>query len=161
MAIHQLIYRSTATRLLGDTELKRLVLQARIYNYSQNITGVLLYADQQILQVLEGEAAAVEQLHEQISEDERHTQLRVLLQEAVPQRIFPAWSLGFQQASPEVLHRLAAYLDPQTRTALLPRSCPMPDVVANLLHEFIAGRLAGLGEPHHAVGSLPGGKARR
>jgi len=36
------------------------VAQARIHNYSYAITGVLLYADRQFLQLLEGEPAAIE-----------------------------------------------------------------------------------------------------
>ena len=60
MALQQLIYRSTAIRVWSDEELDRLVAQARIHNYSYAIMGVLLYADRQFLQLLEGEPAAIE-----------------------------------------------------------------------------------------------------
>ena len=41
---HQIIYRSTATRVLGSQELARMVEQTRIHNFSQGITGLLFYA---------------------------------------------------------------------------------------------------------------------
>ena len=69
MAIQQLIYHSTATRLLDAAEVDRLVTQARIHNYSQNISGMLFSAHERYLQVLEGETKAVHQLYADITAD--------------------------------------------------------------------------------------------
>lgn len=59
MAIHQLIYHSTATAPMGEEELAQLVTQARHYNGDRAITGVLFYADQQFLYLLDGTQVAV------------------------------------------------------------------------------------------------------
>ena len=60
MVIHQIIYCSIATQCFGRSSWTELVQQARIHNFSQDVTGILLYADQHYLQVLEGEREAVE-----------------------------------------------------------------------------------------------------
>lgn len=141
MALQQLIYRSTAIRAWSDEELDRLVAQARIHNYSYAITGVLLYADRQFLQLLEGEPAAIEQMYQHIVHDSRHTHITLLVREPVPQRLFPHWSLGFRKLFPVALAQLSGYLDPRYRADLLPSTCNAQEVIADLLREFI-GELA-------------------
>ncbi|MBC8082611.1 MAG: BLUF domain-containing protein [Hymenobacter sp.] len=149
MSIHQIIYRSTATRPLSEAELGRLVSQARIYNYSQSITGILLYAEQQFLQVLEGEKTAVEELYDRIAEDPRHTDLTIVLDGPAPQPFFPAWNMGFNRVAPAALARLGNYLDPQHWAVLLPRTYSAQEVITDLLREFV--------DEQTAASRLPGG----
>lgn len=137
MALQQLIYHSTATRIWGAEELDRLVAQARIYNFSCAITGVLFRADQHFLQVVEGEADVVESLYRRIAHDPRHAGFRLLVNEPMKQRVFPRWSLGFRQVLPVTLVRLERYLDPQHRAALLPRGYDGQEIIADLLREFM------------------------
>ena len=137
MALQQLIYRSTATNAWSDAELDRLVAQARIHNYSCAITGALLYADQQFLQLLEGESAAIEQMYQHIVHDPRHAHIVLLVREPVAQRLFPRWSLGFRKLLPAALTRLSGYLDPRYRADLLPSTCNAQEVFADLLREFV------------------------
>ncbi|HEX8327495.1 MAG TPA: BLUF domain-containing protein [Hymenobacter sp.] len=137
MAIQQLIYHSTATRALDAAELDQLVAQARIHNDQQNISGVLFSAQERYFQVLEGEPRAVRRLYAHISADPRHTQLVTVLDATVSQRLFPDWQMGFSHVSPTALARLAAYLDPQHRTVLVPSTYDAREVIRDLLQEFI------------------------
>ncbi|WP_310392253.1 BLUF domain-containing protein [Hymenobacter sp.] len=143
MSIHQLIYRSTASRRLADDELGRLIAQARIYNYSQAVTGVLFYAGQQFLQVLEGDPAVVRPLYEHIAHDSRQANVVKLLDASGPERLFPHWSMGFSEVCPAALARLLAYLEPELRAGQLPRGYHAQTVVAGLLREFVASLSAG------------------
>lgn len=136
MPIQRIIYHSTATRSITDEEMDRLVSQARIYNYSQCITGILFCSGRQFLQVLEGEQDVVEPLYHYIGQDPRHTNLTPLLHEEVPQRSFPEWSMGYSRVGCGALARLATYLDPQHRAALLPRPYCAQEVLADLVREF-------------------------
>jgi hypothetical protein len=138
MAIQQLIYHSTATRLLDAAEVDRLVTQARIHNYSQNISGMLFSAHERYLQVLEGETKAVHQLYADITADPRHTDLVTLLDVPVLKRVFPDWQMGFSYVSPTALVRLSAYLNPEYRDTLVPSTYDARDVIRDLLHEFMA-----------------------
>ncbi len=138
MSVYQLIYRSDAARPWGDAELERLAAQARIHNYSLAITSVLFFDGQQFLQVLEGGQEAVEALYAHISHDPRHTNLAVMLGGAVPQRLFPKWSLGLSQVAAADLSRLSGYLDPRHRNALLPERYNAHEVISDLLSEFVA-----------------------
>ena len=137
MPVYQLIYRSTATRLLGDEELARMVEQARINNYSQAITGVLFYAEGRFLQVLEGEEEKVEALYEYISSDSRHGEVVRIHSGPVPQRLFTHWSMGFGQVAASALARLSAYLDPEHLAALLPWTCNVEAFIADTVLEFV------------------------
>ena len=57
---------------------------------------MLLYKDGNFMQVLEGPAAAVRDLHERINRDPRHTGLITLMERPVTQRQFADWSMGFR-----------------------------------------------------------------
>ena len=146
MAVYQIIYRSTATRYWDDEELERLVKDANSYNSSHSITGVLFYADQQILQVLEGEQSVVEALYNRIFQDPRHTDVVILLEESAPQRTFSDWGMGFSKLDLGAFTRLSAYLDPQYWKDLLPRTYNAREVILDLLNEYAEGHLIVLPE---------------
>ena len=137
MVIHRVIYRSTATRVLGDQELARMVEQARIHNFSQGITGMLLYAEGHLLQVLEGEPQAVALLYDQICNDPRHISIETLCDVPVAQRLSPDWSLGFGTVEIAALNRLAAFLDPKHQATLLPNAYDAKAFTTDLLRDFV------------------------
>lgn len=139
MTVHQLIYRSNAAQSLNKEEVERLVARARVYNDAHAITGVLLYSGPHFLQVLEGSRESVEQLFARISNDSRHTGVALLFSEAVPARLFPTWSMGCTPTSTAALTRLATYLDPRHRAALVPSMFAAHAVISDLLEEFVHG----------------------
>ena len=59
-----IVYVSSATRLFAAEDLVALLQAARDYNARIGITGMLLYKAGNFLQVIEGDAAAVNALYE-------------------------------------------------------------------------------------------------
>jgi hypothetical protein len=101
--MYQLVYVSSAERLFTRQELLQLLEKSRVNNTQLGITGMLLYRDGNIMQVLEGEEAVVLHLFERISRDSRHKGVIVLLREQGTERMFPEWTMGFRDLdSPEV-----------------------------------------------------------
>ncbi|WP_210517520.1 BLUF domain-containing protein [Hymenobacter terricola] len=137
MVNHQIIYCSTNATSFSEQELVRLVQQARIFNLSQGITGILFFSGFQFLQVLEGEQNAVEELYDRICVDPRHSHVTTLLDEEVSRRLFPNWSMNFNHLSPAALTRLIGYLDPGYWATMVPRAYDAQQVISDLLGEFV------------------------
>lgn len=81
---------------MSSEALLALLKQARARNAYLSVTGMLLYKDQSFLQLLEGPEEAVSEIYQSIEKDERHMNMRVLLDSKVEQRAFRRWSMGFQ-----------------------------------------------------------------
>ena len=137
METYRIIYASTAERPFGPAEFDRLLTQARIYNFSEGVGGLLLRAGLEFLEVLEGPELAVATLYARIAADPRHRAVRVLEAAAVRGPLFRHASLGFSEVEPAPLARLTAYLDPPHRRALLPQRYDEREVIADLLLEFV------------------------
>ena len=94
--IFQLIYTSYATDALTIPVLSQIASHSRQKNTAADISGVLLYHDGSILQVLEGERDTVEALYAKIEKDPRHIQTMVLLRREADFREFEGWKMGFK-----------------------------------------------------------------
>lgn len=90
------VYTSVATEPFDEAQLSGLLAWCREWNGSVDVTGVLLYREGRFIQFLEGPEKAVRELVESISQDSRHTRVRVLLEDKVAERQFPEWTMGFQ-----------------------------------------------------------------
>ena len=115
MLIH-LIYISKATTPMSEAGLVALLGQSRARNLRQDVTGMLLYADGSFLQVLEGQAADVDAIYGSIQRDARNTDVFLVARDAILERSFPGWSMGFANASglsPERLPGFSRFLDLQ------------------------------------------------
>ena len=93
MLLHHLIYSSTANINLTEAELQRLLYHWRTNNADLGITGLLLYSEGHILQVLEGDADLVHRLYASIAADPRHRSVVKLADGPVPTRAFAGWSM--------------------------------------------------------------------
>lgn len=87
------VYVSSAIATLSASDLAGLVRQARVFNESHDITGVLLHHDGCFMQALEGPADVVTELFERIKRDRRHKGVIELHRELADHREFPHWSL--------------------------------------------------------------------
>ena len=92
-----LIYVSSAVNLFSDEELTKLLETAREKNHAQDITGLLLYAAGNFMQVLEGPEKDVRETHTRISRDPRLRGLITLMQGNREGRDFADWSMGFKK----------------------------------------------------------------
>lgn len=94
-----LIYVSSATQHFSEEDLKELLVISRRNNTAQGITGMLLYAEDNFIQVIEGDSEAVDALYSRISKDPRHNSISVLLRGEIQTRNFSQWSMGFKSIS--------------------------------------------------------------
>jgi hypothetical protein len=93
--MNQVVYSSAAVVPFSEPQLKELLARARTNNERQSVTGMLLYHEGSFLQVLEGEASALESLFTAIGADKRHHRVVALLRREVDERHFGDWRMGF------------------------------------------------------------------
>lgn len=105
----QLIYYSSATTPYTKDDLLQILNKSHVNNERENITGILLYKDGSIMQVLEGEAADVQRRYEIISKDPRHKDVILIGEEEVTERQFGDWSMGFRDLADPDLFSLPGY----------------------------------------------------
>jgi len=91
----ELSYLSEAISDMSFLGLMRLLESARAFNQSNDITGILLYDNQQFGQILEGEYANVMKAWKRIQEDRRHHRVELLEIREISERSFPEWLLRF------------------------------------------------------------------
>jgi hypothetical protein len=99
--MHYLVYTSTANFPLTASDLRRLLEPWRENNARAQITGVLLYSEGQIMQVLEGEADALHALFATIAADARHRNVTKLADGHAQGRAFAEWSMQFRTVDPQ------------------------------------------------------------
>lgn len=105
------VYTSTATRDLTDDDLAELLRQCVRNNEESGLTGMLLHRDGRFMQVLEGPDDAVRDVFAVIAADTRHTEVRLLLDESISERAFPAWKMAFRTVDDATVTRLEGYDD--------------------------------------------------
>jgi hypothetical protein len=96
---YQVIYSSAATTPLQQEDLHDLLTQARRSNARSGITGALAYVDGCFLQVLEGQAEAVQALMARITTDLRHETLTVLQAGEIAAPAFTDWQMAYVSAT--------------------------------------------------------------
>lgn len=109
MEICQLIYVSKASIPLSHAGLRALIEVAAGFNASRGVTGLLLYANETFMQVLEGGVADVDAVMERILRDKRHHDINILAKSAVMAREFGRWSMGLHEVGSEDIRSLPAY----------------------------------------------------
>lgn len=95
--VHHLIYVSRAVRGLREQDVEDILAVSRERNRALEITGLLLYADDSFIQVLEGGEGPVEEVFRSIERDRRHRGVKLLLREPIAARHFPDWCMGFER----------------------------------------------------------------
>jgi hypothetical protein len=78
-------------------ELSALLMDARQRNRENGISGALLYADGNFMQVLEGPPESVQSTFGRICASSRHRGIIELYREGLPEREFADWHMGFRQ----------------------------------------------------------------
>jgi hypothetical protein len=93
--LHFLVYVSSATVPFSKEELLALLASSRENNHRLGVTGMLLYKDGNLMQVLEGERDTVRGLYARIEADPRHKGILLLMEGPCQTRQFPDWSMAF------------------------------------------------------------------
>lgn len=106
--MYELLYLSVSPRGLSESELAELLRAARLKNESLGVTGMLLYHDREIMQILEGDEDVVKGLYETISVDKRHSSVAILYQGGIENRSFSQWSMAFKLLDQDSAKELAS-----------------------------------------------------
>lgn len=104
----ELLYTSVATKALSDSELVDILTKAQDKNQRLNITGMLIYHNREVMQLLEGDEQQVKDLYDTICHDHRHTSVSVFYQGEIETRAFADWSMAFSPLNEGALNFLLA-----------------------------------------------------
>lgn len=126
---YHLVYSSRAVTPFTGAELLELLQQARAKNARLGITGLLLYKKGEFMQALEGAEGPVLALYRHIGKDPRHHQVVTLLSSPTTERLFPNWSMGFQDLGEADIRSVPGY-DPNPELPLSDESFPWETSVA-------------------------------
>lgn len=88
----QLIYRSQPFGF-DNAMLAGILVRARHNNRRDDITGALICRHDLYLQLIEGAPSAIDAPYARIKVDDRHLEVKLLLEDAVDTRLFPEWSM--------------------------------------------------------------------
>jgi hypothetical protein len=97
--MYQLTYISKESTAMVAKDLDKILVESRTTNTIKNITGCLVYYNQEFIQILEGEKNDVQELYEKIKVDNRHQSVKTLWEGKVSKRYFSDWNMAFYHPS--------------------------------------------------------------
>lgn len=107
--LQTLVYASTLARDLGPAEVDAMLLDARTFNASVEVTGVLLQGAGKFFQVIEGAEAALDDVFRRIEAARAHRDIRILLRKPLRERNFASWYMGFAAAPQTAIQELSQF----------------------------------------------------
>ena len=131
-------------------EMGRILRSSRANNGRVGVGGVLYFGNGYFFQCLEGDARKVQETYQRISADEGHSDVKILLREAVSSRLFERWSMKFVPSESAIQQHLKTeglktfapfdFDEPQVRRLLQYLTKPIdeqkPDQVAPWWHKI-------------------------
>lgn len=115
MALMRLAYASEATFEAQPVEkgvephVARILMASRRNNGKSQLVGGLYYGDDHFFQYLEGEEEALRRTYERIARDDRHRNVRTLLEEPLAEHTFTNWSMKYVPTSADVRRLLGKH----------------------------------------------------
>ncbi len=109
--MYHLVYSSVAVNPFTESDLIKLLEQSRQHNKQHDITGMLLYAQDKFIQVLEGDKTLVNKLYSKIVVDPRHKKVTIVIEGESEERIFKDWSMGFKKLSHQEVQDISGFKD--------------------------------------------------
>jgi hypothetical protein len=100
--LYCIAYLSTCVEPFSTEEIEALLFKCRAFNSGVGVTGALLLHNRTFFQYFEGPQEGLKQVEKRIKDSTRHTNITVLLDAPVDQRLFSKWLMGFANA-PESL----------------------------------------------------------
>lgn len=95
MSITYIVYLSYMTKNYTIEEMNELLDSFRRNNEIHDITGLMLYKDGNVIQLIEGKEDDVLKLYNNISNDKTHIHIIKLLHKQAENRMFSDWKMGF------------------------------------------------------------------
>lgn len=97
--LFSLIYISTTSHRWSDEEIVALLDEASDGHDAMGISGMLLYCDGVLLQVIEGSEESVRQFYSSVLIDDQHQGVVSLAEEYIPERNFPQFAMGYRRVT--------------------------------------------------------------
>src|SRR5688500_10862994 len=104
-----LAYLSSASPKLDEDNLIDILIASRRRNAQSSITGLLLFMEGNIVQIIEGEEHDVIQLFSKIEQDRRHYSIVKIAEGNIDDRMFKDWAMGFKTISFPELEKFTGY----------------------------------------------------
>lgn len=104
-----IVYSSVATTEFTDADLAVLLMNSRSNNKRLGLTGLLLYRDGYFLQLIEGPLDVVRERMAIIQADPRHGQVETQLEEILPERRFPEWTMAYRPVTDTMADEIPGY----------------------------------------------------
>lgn len=108
-SLHRLKYMSTPRAGLDEAQLRDILKSARRHNAQRGLTGFLAFSAEHFVQVIEGGRAALTNCFLRIARDPRHHSVVLLSFDAIEQRDFCDWSMGYMALGPSHQNVLMRY----------------------------------------------------
>ncbi len=139
--MYQIVYFSSANHPCSKEELLAILNVSRRNNEVDGISGMLLYKDGSIMQVLEGEKDLVEHRFDVIKHDPRHKDVIVIYSGEIPERQFGDWSMGFRDLADPELKSLPGFNEYMNKSMALEDFAADATATKGLLQLFVHGGL--------------------
>ncbi len=94
--MQRLLYISTARTIVTQATIDDILRISRRKNAAAGVTGLLVVGGKRFLQVLEGTDLAVAQTFDRIQGDPRHFAMVALARQAITERAFGSWAMGYK-----------------------------------------------------------------
>jgi hypothetical protein len=95
--MYELIYCSIANQNLKEEDILGILEKARDFNTKNDITGCLLLNNNEYIQILEGDNKIIEEVINKIKMDDRHSNVMVLAENEIKDRVFDKWSMAYHK----------------------------------------------------------------
>ena len=92
----ELTYVSEPAQGMSFLGLMRLLYHSYLRNLKLEITGALIFENNQFGQLIEGPEDVIESLWEKIQQDNRHKNIRLIERKSIGSRNFQKWTMVFQ-----------------------------------------------------------------
>lgn len=96
-ALQAVVYVSSAQHFWSQEEIDELLLKSRQRNLREDLTGVLMYREGNVMQYLEGPREALQRVWRSILVDPLHHRVQELTNEPIAQREFADWRMAFSR----------------------------------------------------------------
>ncbi len=116
--IFYLAYHSFATDSFTKSDFSDILSTSRFHNKLKDITGILLYHEGNILQLLEGDEDSVIKLFNKIKLDSRHNNITKIISGISTAHNFPDWPMSFKNLTACEWNEYANHLRSNSLTLL-------------------------------------------
>lgn len=132
-----LIYDSATYETCSTMDLPLFLSTIRESNMRLNITGMLLYHNGNLMQIIEGEEEAVHAIFEKIKIDKRHFDVSKLIEFKITNRCYSDWTMAFKKLSETNWSTVKGFLNLEDNQIGTPASSSKSTYLKMLIDSFV------------------------